>query len=1375
MSPHATGNLTFSNAITGTGSVTTYSDAMTLIGLSGTNTYTGATTISSGTLALMGSGSIATSNSVNNSGTFDISGTTAGASIKDLSGAGGTTLGARTLTVTDASSNYTGVLSGTGGFTVAGGTQLLSGTNTYNGATTISGGTLALSAGGSIAQSSGVAATGNFDISNTTAGASIRTLSGAGSTALGARTLTITAGASTYDGAMNGTGGLTVSGGTETLSGNHTYTGATTISGGTLALSGSGLIGQSSGVSIDGTLDVSQVVSSTSIKTLAGAGTVALGAKRLIVTAGAAEFSGILQNGGIGGGAAGKFDVVGGTQTLSGVNTFTGLTYIGGNGTLALKGSGSIANSSYVNLASTGIFDISQTTTGASIGGLLGSAGQTVSLGSKALTLTGNIGPFGGVIQDGGIGGGVGGAVAIAGMGVATFSGANTYTGATTINAGGQLSLSGSGSIATSSGVANSGTFDISNTTSGASITTLSGFGGTDLGTKTLTITNGSTTYSGVMTGTGGLTISNRTQTLNGANIYTGATTINSGALVLSRSDAISQSSGAVMTSGTLDAQLNGASITTLSGTGGNVSLFNTSLTLTNQSGTFGGRISSSGNAGLTLTGMGTETLTGSNIYSGATTISSGTLALSGTGSIGQSDVVDNNGTFDISGASGSVGFRALSRTGRTVLGFNKLQITVSSTTYGGVLSGTGGIGINGGTQTLTGTNTYTGATTLDGGTLALSGTGSIAASSGVTNAGTFDISGTTAGASIKTLTGNGSTVLGARTLTVTDAAGTYSGAMSGTGGFTLTSGAQIFSGANTYTGATTVNGGTLTLTGSLAATPTTIAESAVFAGNGTTAGATTVYGVLSPGVASVNGGVGTITINAPLTFGANAVYSVATTPSAASRTNVTGLATLGNATVYVAASAGSFAMNTQYTILNATGGFAGSRFSPTVTTNKAFLAPALSYDTNNVFLTILPSAPVTAANGTTVPDYRTAATTGNQLNIASGLTYAGILNSGAGPILNALNQLTVPQAQAAFDSLTGEGISGAQNAAFTAGRLFTGGIADQILLFGGAPNSVVVPTAPAAATLAYAPTQAFATPIRVREPLPASRPLYSWRAWGVGYGASQTINANAVLGNAQQRIGMGGGAVGVDYTWAPGMLTGIAVGGSDGSFSVGARQTSGSTTGGHAAWYTLAEFGNVYAASTTSVSVFGNRTTRTVGGFGGLNGEILRGNFTSTEFRSRVEFGYRFGIAQGVTLTPFYAVEAAKLRSDGFTETPLAGAGIFALNVRGQTASSVPMFFGARLTGDLDLGNGMRLRPSVQAAYVAEFAPVRNQIAGLANLPGAAFIADGARPARASVQVKTGAELALLDNVAISANFDGEFSNRSNTYAGKGAIKVRW
>ena len=35
--------------------------------------------------------------------------------------------------------------------------------------------------------------------------------------------------------------------------------------------------------------------------------------------------------------------------------------------------------------------------------------------------------------------------------------------------------------------------------------------------------------------------------------------------------------------------------------------------------------------------------------------------------------------------------------------------------------------------------------------------------------------------------------------------------------------------------------------------------------------------------------------------------------------------------------------------------------------------------------------------------------------------------------------------------------------------------------------------------------------------------------------------------------------------------------------------------------------------------------------------------------------------------------------------------------------------------------------------------------------------------------------EMSVLDNLAVLANFDGEFSNRSDNYADKGAIKVSW
>ena len=125
--------------------------------LTGVNTYTGATTTSAGTLALAGTGSIALSSGVADNGTFDISGlTSGGTTITTLSGTGGVTLGANTLTLSNASSTFGGDISGTGGLTLTAGKERLSGANTYIGATNVNGGRLLVSGSiGSLATPSG--------------------------------------------------------------------------------------------------------------------------------------------------------------------------------------------------------------------------------------------------------------------------------------------------------------------------------------------------------------------------------------------------------------------------------------------------------------------------------------------------------------------------------------------------------------------------------------------------------------------------------------------------------------------------------------------------------------------------------------------------------------------------------------------------------------------------------------------------------------------------------------------------------------------------------------------------------------------------------------------------------------------------------------------------------------------------------------------------------------------------------------------------------------------------------------------------------------------------------------------------------------------
>jgi len=422
---------------------------------------------------------------------------------------------------------------------------------TNNGATTNFTGT---STGGSARFITNVG--GTFDMSGlTSTGMTAGSIEGAGSFVLGAKTLTTgSLNTSTQvDGVISGNGGgLTKVGtGTLTLTGTNTYTGATTISAGTLALTGFGSISSSSVVTVDATLDISgSAVPFNAITTLAGnsSGVVNMGTNGLVVTNGSTEFAGVIQG-------TGGLEVFGGTQTLSGVNTYSNVTQIDAGATLALKGSGSIANSLYVAFSGPGAtLDISQTTTGASVTQLFSfGANGVVALGSKTLTITaGN--SFGGVIQDGGIGGGTGGNLAIATGALQQLYGTNTYTGTTTID--GRLELINSagsdGSIAASSNVITNGTFDITALSAGTSIKSLAGSGNVNLGANTLTITNGIGNFAGVIDDAGaggGLTMAGGTQTLSGVNTYTGVTTVNGGKLVV---DGSIVSASTVNTGGTL-------------------------------------------------------------------------------------------------------------------------------------------------------------------------------------------------------------------------------------------------------------------------------------------------------------------------------------------------------------------------------------------------------------------------------------------------------------------------------------------------------------------------------------------------------------------------------------------------------------------------------------------------------------------------------------------------------------------------------------------------------------------------------------------------------------------------------------------------------
>ncbi|WGT61328.1 autotransporter outer membrane beta-barrel domain-containing protein [Variovorax paradoxus] len=571
-----------------------------------------------------------------------------------------------------APNTVSGVISGVGTLAVnTAGTWALTGDNTYTGGTTITAGMLHIGSGGT---------TGSILGNVTNNGALVFNRSDA----------------VTFGGAISGTGTLTKLGAdTLTLTADNTYTGATTIAAGTLQVGDGGGTGSIAGditnnsalvLNRSGALALGGAISGAGTISQIGSGVTTLSGNSSTFSGGTTVSNGTLWVNGTLGNAGSTMSVTGG-GTLGGTGTVGGSVAINdgvlapGNspGTLTINGDLSLASASVLNyefgqagVAGGPLNDLTVVVGNLTLDGTLNA---TVSAGGAYGPGLYRVISYGGTLTDNGL------ALGTMPAGSVNFVQTSVAGQVNLINTAGlTLNFWDGGAGPLNNGTVNGGSGIWQASAGNANWTELTGTINAPYADGTFAIFAGAPGTVTVDNSAGAVVSGGMQFAASGYVVQGQPITLAAGSNLLRVGDGTAPSAGYVATIAS-----------ELAGTGG-----------------------------IDKSDLGTLVLTGTNSYTGGTTISAGTLQLGNGGTTGSvvGDVT-NNGT----------------------LAFNRSD----NFTFGNVISGTGAVTQMGpNTLTLTGANSYTGATTVAAGTLRAGAANTFSAASAYTVApgATLDING---------------------------------------------------------------------------------------------------------------------------------------------------------------------------------------------------------------------------------------------------------------------------------------------------------------------------------------------------------------------------------------------------------------------------------------------------------------------------------------------------------------------------------------------------------------------------------------------------------------------------------------------------------
>jgi uncharacterized protein with beta-barrel porin domain len=171
-----------------------------------------------------------------------------------------------------------------------------------------------------------------------------------------------------------------------------------------------------------------------------------------------------------------------------------------------------------------------------------------------------------------------------------------------------------------------------------------------------------------------------------------------------------------------------------------------------------------------------------------------------------------------------------------------------------------------------------------------------------------------------------------------------------------------------------------------------------------------------------------------------------------------------------------------------------------------------------------------------------------------------------------------------------------------------------------------------------------------------------------------------------------------------------------------------------------------------------------------------LHAQFNANAWSGRLEGGYRFVTPWigGIGITPYAAAQFTTFDLPAYAEQALVGANTFALSYAAKDVTAARTELGTRLDKSFALQNAI-LTLRGRFAWAHDYNSDRNIAATFQTLPGSTFVVNGAAQAHDSALTTASAEMKWLNGFSLAATFEGEFSNVTTSYAGKGVARYTW